>query len=332
MMQSVTRRHLLELGGGAAALLLPGASLAATDPAKLEQLVFAGPPAPPSIYLAHMAENPALKRFAKTTSFKQWRSPDMLISQVMNRDIHVGGTPSNVAAMLYNKGAGIRLLDITTWGVLWLVTRDPAIKSFGDIKGKELLSFFRGGMPDITLRYLAKKQGLEAGTDFKVNYASNPLQTMKLFMAGKAQTAILPEPAATAAEIKSRLTGKPVTRIDLQQVWGEVTGRAARIPQAGTLIQEKLALERPDILAAVKQAGIDGVAMMNDDPAQSAAIGVKAFGLNTPIITKAMKNVTMKRLSGADAREELEFFYRALMELSPKLVGGKLPDDAFYLD
>lgn len=333
-MSRFSRRDFLSIGGGAAMMsVLPGVCLldAAAKGKARKELVFSGPPAPPSIYLAHLAQQAEMKAHAQSTRFLQWRSPDMLISQVLNGQSHVAATPSNVAAMLYNKGAKIKLLDITTWGVLHLLTRRNDIKKFTDLKGKDLQLFFRGGMPDITVQYLALKLGLKPGVDIKMNYSSNPLQLMKMFMLGRVETVILPEPAVTAAKMGSRMAGMPLHSIDIQSVWKQVTGRS-HTPQAGTLVHTDLIDTNPELVTAIK-AGIESsVNWMNDKPEEAAQLGSEQFGLPVKIISIAMKNVKMERVSAAKSREELEFFFKALMELSPKLVGGQLPDDGFYLD
>lgn len=328
----LSRRDLLTLGGQAAALsLLPGIARAETPASPvLDKLTFAGPPAPPTIYLAHLTNQPAMKAHAKATHFTQWRSPDMLISQIANNQIQVSATPSNVAAVLYNKGIRIKLMDITTWGILHLVTRRKDIKSLADIKGKELVLFFRGGMPDIVTRYLAGKLGVDLAKDVRINYATDPLLALKMFMGGKTETAILPEPAATAAVLQSRMIGKPVSRLSLQDTWTEVTGRK-RIPQAGTMIAADIAEDNPALLKDVKTGIAASLNWMNTKPDEAAKLGATAFGLKAPIIRKAMENVHMQYVPADEARADLEFFYKALMELSPKLVGGKLPDDKFYL-
>jgi NitT/TauT family transport system substrate-binding protein len=330
-MTEFTRRALLS-GGSASAMALatPGGSLFAADVQKpLSKLIFSGPPAPPTIYLAHLAATQSMKAQADEIDFKTWMSPDVLIAQVLNAQVHVGATPSNTAATLYNKGARIALLDITTWGVLHVLTRRDDVKSFTDLKGKSLLSFFRGGMPDIVMRYMAKKLGFDLVQEVKLSYATNPMLAMNLFLAGKAETVLLPEPAATAVELRSRLAGRPLNRIDVQRVWTEITGRP-RTPQAGTLIQRDLIESRPELAQAVK-AGIGAsVEWMNKQPDEMAKFGAAQFGLPAPIIKKSLQNVRMEWVPAREAREELEFFFEALMELSPALVGGKLPDDNFY--
>lgn len=327
-MTILTRRTTLQLLGGSTVAAAIGAPVMA---ANATELGMAGPPAPPTLYLSHMMTQPEIISMADTVKFQQWRSPDMLTAMMSNGQVQVAATPSNTAAILYNKGVKIQLLDITTWGVLHLITRRDDIKGLPDLKGKSLMSFFRGGMPDIVTRYLAGKQGLDLDRDVDLSYASTPMEGMQLFMAGKAETIILPEPAVTAAMLKSKMVGQPLNSISLQDVWTEVTGRT-RMPQAGTLVLSDWADENPEKLAQIKTSIARSIDWMNTEKDACAALGAKEFGLPVPIIRKSLDKVHMERVSAAEAREELEFFFTALSEQSPKLIGGKLPDGGFYQD
>jgi len=326
-----TRRNTLQMLGGTSAALAVANPLQAFVGAELDVLGLAGPPAPPTLYLSHMMSQPKVMAMAKSVKFQQWRSPDMLIAMMTNAQVQVAATPSNTAAILYNKGVKIKLLDITTWGVLHLITRRDDIKGLPDLKGKKVMSFFRGGMPDIVTKYLGMKQGIDIGKEVEMTYASTPMEALQMFLGGKAETIILPEPAVTAAMLKSKMVGQPLNSFSLQDVWEEVTGRG-RMPQAGTLVQSEWADKNPERLAQVKESIASSIEWMNTMKDEAAALGSKEFGLPAPIVRKSLENVHMERVSAAEAREDLEFFYSALSELSPKLIGGKLPDADFYLD
>ncbi|PIE16927.1 MAG: hypothetical protein CSA68_00320 [Rhodobacterales bacterium] len=317
--------------GGASAVAAVSGPLQAFQGAELDVLGLAGPPAPPTLYLSHMMRQPKVKALAKSVKFQQWRSPDMLIAMMTNGQVQVAATPSNTAAILYNKGVKIKLLDITTWGVLHLLTRRDDIKGLPDLKGKKLLSFFRGGMPDIVTQYLGMKQGIDITKEVDVSYASTPMEALQMFLSGKAETVVLPEPAVSAAQIKSKMVGQPVNTLNLQQVWEEVTGRG-RMPQAGTLVQSEWAEKNPERLAQIKESIGSSIEWMNTMKDEAAKLGSQEFGLPAPIVRKSLDKVHMERVSAAEAREDIEFFFNALSELSPKLIGGKMPDAGFYLD
>nr|WP_297314092.1 hypothetical protein [Thauera sp.] len=107
--------------------------------------------------------------------------------------------PTNVAANLYNRGAKLQLINVSTWGVLWLVSRDPALKSLADLRGKELAMPFRGDMPDIVLQLLAEQQGMDVRKDLQLRYVASPVDAMQLLVMRRVDHALLAEPAASMA-------------------------------------------------------------------------------------------------------------------------------------
>ncbi len=128
---TLSRRHALAL---LAAPLAAAPALGVA--AALPQITLAGPPAIVSAPLIHMAETGALKDAAQRTVFTAWRDPDQLRMMAMGGKADVLAMPSNVAANLFNRGAGVTLLNISTWGALWIVTRDAQRKTLADFKGE----------------------------------------------------------------------------------------------------------------------------------------------------------------------------------------------------
>ena len=94
------------------------------------------PPAAVSTPLIHMIDSGALKDIADHVEFQTWKDPDQLRVLVLGGKADFVAMPSNVAANLYNRGVGLRLLNISTWGVLWMVSRDKTAKTLSDFKGQ----------------------------------------------------------------------------------------------------------------------------------------------------------------------------------------------------
>ncbi|MCZ2407823.1 MAG: ABC transporter substrate-binding protein, partial [Burkholderiales bacterium] len=163
--------------------------------APLPQITLAGPPAIVSAPLIHMAETNALQGVAQRTVFTSWRDPDQLRMMAMGGKADVLAMPSNVAANLYNRGAGVALLNISTWGALWVVTRDAQRKALAAFKGEEIAVPFRGDMPDIVLQLLAARQGLDPLRDFRIRYVPTPMEAMQLLITRRVSHALLSEPA-----------------------------------------------------------------------------------------------------------------------------------------
>lgn len=324
----LSRRTLMSTGLSALAAGLARPAWAAP----LDTLVLAGPPAPPSLYLAHMARQEALQPFAKTVRFESWKSPDQLRAGVLSGNYQVAATPVNVAAMLHRKGVPVRLLDVTVWGILSILSTDPGIGSIADLKGRELAVPFRGDMPDLVLTVLLHRAGLVPGRDVRITYVGTPFEGVQLFIARRVASVLLPEPASTAALMRGRALGlAPRRAIDLQEAWAKLVGGSGRIPQAGTLVQAKLAAERPELVAALRQGAQAAIAWIGASRADAARLGAELFGLDAEIVLQSLKSTPLAWRSAHEARGEIERFYSTLAEIDPAVIGGGLPDGTFYL-
>ncbi len=315
---------------GAAALggMLPQAAHAAA----LRKLVFAGPPAPLCMPLSHCAAQARLRELVPEITMQLWRTPDILRTWVVSGEVHVAMVPANVAANLYNKGVAIRLLDVQNGGVLSILTTDSTIDTFTDLAGKTLMTFYRGDTPDTIIRYLATIQGMKPDTDLRLEYAESPMQGLKLFLSGRCASVLLPEPAATSAMVKAAEQNITVRRIAIQDVWESATGSKLLIPLGATVCQESLAQEHPEVVAAVVDGLGQAVDWIEAHPAEAARQFAPLFAMQPQIVEKSLRSFAIKRTLARDARKDLEFYYGALMSISPKLVGGELPDNGFYVN
>lgn len=326
----LSRRQVLAV---LAAAGLPAVALAAP---RLPRITLSGPPAIVSAPLIHMAETHALAGVAEQTIFTSWRDPDQLRMMAMGGKADVLAMPSNVAANLFNRGAGVTLLNISTWGALWLVTRDGQRKTLADYKGEEIAVPFRGDMPDIVLQLLAAKQGLDVQKDFRIRYVPTPMEAMQLLITRRVSHALLAEPAVSLALRKTQsfpigLIAPDLHRgADLQQEWGRVFARKPRIPQAG-IAAVGTVRQQPEVLAAVEKAYAQSLTWCHAHPMECGAMMAKHIDLLTPeAVADAIAVSQLDAVPAAAARPELEFFFNQLMARNPALVGGKLPANAFY--
>lgn len=298
----------------------------------MDQLTIYGPPAGPSIALAHLAQSGALKNHVKKVKFQVWRSPDQLRAGVLSGKMAITGTPSYVAANLFNRGVDVHMGSIVTWGLLYLMSRKGKVSSIKDLKGETILMPFKNDMPDLVFRAMAAKAGMKPGRDFKLHYVGTPPHAMKMMVAGKAQMVVLPEPAATGSMMLGMKNGIKITRaLDLQKEWGRTIGGASKIPQAGMMISGKLAKERPELVDAFNAAMIQSGRWVRNNPASAASIGATYLGLKAPIIERSIPFSNIDVKSGIESRSELERFYSVLKGMSPAIIGGKLPAARFYI-
>lgn len=318
-----------------AALLSVGAHAAGE---RLPKLVLSGPFAAVSYPLIHMVESGALKEVAEVVEFRPWKDPDQLRALVLDSKSEADfvAMPTNVAANLYNRGVKLQLLNVSTWGVLWMVSREPNLKTLADFKGKEIVMPFRADMPDIVFAVLTEKQGLNVKRDFKLRYVGSPLEAMQLMITRRADHALLAEPAVSVALRKTksfpvRLVAPELYRsVNLQEEWGRVFQREARIPQAGIAVLGR-ALGDPVLIDKFQRAYAASLAWCEKNPDDCGQLVARRVAMLTPEgVADSVRVDNAVFVTAKEARAELEFFFGLLHAREPNLIGGKLPDAGFY--
>jgi len=303
---------------------------------KLPRLVLAGPMASVSNPLIHMAESGALADIADQVEFQLWRDPDQLRVMALDGKADVLAMPVNVAANLYNRGAKLRLLNVSTWGVLWMVSREEGLKTLADFRGKEIAMPFRGDMPDIIFNLLAEGQGIDVRKEIKLRYVATPVDAMQLLVMRRVDHALLAEPAVSMALRKthsfplSAIAPELYRSVDLQQEWGRVFKREARIPQAGIALMASVK-DRPDIVARIEAEYARSLEWCKANAARCGELVAEHVDMLTPeAVADSVAVGQMQAVSARAARTEVEFLYEHLRRKTPALIGGKLPPDDFY--
>ncbi|WP_028615064.1 ABC transporter substrate-binding protein [Halopseudomonas pelagia] len=300
------------------------------------QLVLAGPPASVSYPLIHMVESGSLSDLAPDIKFVLWTNPDQLRALVVGKQADFIAAPTNVAANLYNRGADITLLNVSGWGSLWMVSRNPNMNTLADFKGEEVAIPFRADMPDIVFSFLVEQQGLDPGRDFSLRYTSTPLDALQLLIMRQVDHALLAEPAVSMALLKTRslpvsLVAPELFRsVNLQEEWGRLQNSDARMPQAG-LVASGAIRGDPQILRRFEEAYAQSNAWCFEHSKECGEMVARHIGLlSAAAVTDSLQVVPRHLTSAIMARPELEAFFQLLLDRQPASVGGKLPKVGFY--
>jgi NitT/TauT family transport system substrate-binding protein len=318
--------------GGALTLPLLGAAASRALAEPLAELTLWGPPAGPSITLAHAAASGALSSIAGNVSFKAWRNPDEMRAGLTSGKMQAVVLPVQAAASLYNRGFKLKLLNVMTKGLLYVISTDPGVAGIPGLKGKRLAVPFRHDTPDLVLARLLVHYGLAAGTDLAVETVGSPVEAIQLLLADRVDAVLAPEPAISAAIIRGQAAGKTVARVvDIQKVWGEVSGGEPVLPQAGLAVTDAFAEANPGIADALQEALEKAAASVNADPQTAAAHAAPALELPPPVIAASVATSNLVALRASAARAQIESMLTTLSDADPALIGGKLPDDGFYL-
>lgn len=338
-MKTLNRREFVRLSGTVGGTVLlgslfgcsPAAPSAAPDHS-LARLLIQGPASPPTLPLAYLVHADLLGSVVPATGFEIWKNPDELRGRVVAGQAHLSGTPTYVAANFYNRGVPVRLLNVTTWGTLYVLTTDPGVTEWADLKGRELYAPFKGDMPDLVFRYLALENGLNPAADMHIHYVASPTEAVQMLLSDRTDIAVIPEPAATSAQMRGRGEGIEVRRaLNLQQEWGRITGGPPRMPQAGTLALPALVQDHPQVVSRFQAALSEAVDWVNANPAAAAELATAYFpGIQAPMVERSLGHTHLEFQTAAAVRDELQDFFARLATLSPEIIGGALPDADFY--
>lgn len=259
-------------------------------------LEIAAPKAPPSI--------PLLAMEGVDVRFYQDVSTEM-VPNIIKKEGELYLLPVNVAATLYNKGMDIKLVGVTSRGLLSFLSN--RLDSIEELDGEKLYIGGQGSSPDVVTRNILETRGISP----EINYRSST-EIAKLAMAGRIENFILPEPLATMVLSKNR----KIKRVaELKNLW-----KGGEIPQVGIFVAGKVYEEkRKEVAEFVKdyRKALDEKEkrdlLKKAKEEFSMGMSIEALGESVGYM-----NLTMDRGCKASVENYLE------------ILGIKLPGDEFY--
>lgn len=294
-----------------------------------ERLVIWGAPALISISLA-FAVNEGLARKSKDLKLNIWKSPDQLRAGFASGDFILCAAPSNVGINLAHQGLDVKMLNILTNGLNYIMSKDEKIQSLKDLEGKRLIVPFKNDMPDIILNALCLKMGVER-SKINIDYVSHPAQAAQLFIADSQFDAVLSqEPLASALTLMAKKNGISVYRqIDLQKLWQEAFGM--KVAQAGLIVKGSFYEQNKEFFELLHKDLQNAVNWIHSNQDSAAALGSKYLPTPQAAIKLAIKHSNMVCLKTSEISDDLMKFYKIIFDINPQFLGGKMPDESLFL-
>ena len=302
-------------------------SLNASEVEKVEKITLSGPMASVSHPLLHLIDTNALSDIANKVEFILWKNPNELRALTLRRRADFIAIPTNVAANLYNKGVDVKLLNVSVWGILGMITRDKTKKTIADFKGCEIAMPFRADMPDIIFEEIAKKNGLNPKKDFKLRYVSSPIDAMQMLILRRVDHALLAEPAISMALRKTKSFPLKLIAPDLyrssnlQKEWGEMFKIEGKIPQAGMIMVGK---QNDYVVKRFNEEYAKSLKWYKSHPKEAGELVEKHMPMLSALaVEDSINYVQLDNVSAKDSKKDLDFFLGVLKKRSEERRVGK---------
>ena len=293
-----------------------------------EKTIYVGAPkAPPVLPVLRMIETNALGKDYKI-DIKVWDSPEVLIAMVQGKEAQFFSFPIPVISKLYNKGLNVKLMNINTWGVTSLISKDPTVKSWRDLKGKTLYIVLKSSSPDAYTHYFLDKEGLKEKRDYNAVYA-NKAEIINIVAAGKADNAIMIEPDTTAILAKN-----PNFKIivNFEEEWQKYKGDKSSIPTAGFGVIGEVAEKDPELVKKFNEEYAKALQWVKENPEEAGKLAKEKLGMDAEVIKKSIPKMGLNFVHAQDAKKTLNEYYKIMKDYDPKNIGGKVPDENLYLN
>ena len=147
--------------------------------------------------------------------------------------------PSNAAVKICSESNDYQLFSVNVYGLLYVVgTRQ--VTTLQELCQNTVYSIGLGNTPEYVMKKILDVNNVDYANTF--NYIADGTTAVQLVLGGKAEFALLGEPAVTNLIEKAAEKGKTVYRLfDLQQLWQQATNSAQQgYPQAALIVKKSL--------------------------------------------------------------------------------------------
>lgn len=323
-------------------------------PKQVRAGVLNGPSGIPCAYLIENKDSFGIKNL----TFENFTSAQTELPKLLKGEIDIGFLPPNAAAKVFNAGNGaVVCLGITGNGNLFVISKKSGVHALESLRGKTVQCAGQGATPEYMLKYLLSKRNIpinmnsqdlnslqapqnhqipenskttgnsqNSGNAVTLDFSIPNANIAAALISDKIEYALVPEPFATVAEIKS----PDIKRVlDIQQLFAHQNGGS--YPMTLLVANAKFAKSNKSTVEKFIQAYKQAFEWTVKNPSHAGALAEKnKLGLNAKIVEKAIPNAAFTWKNAAEGRTEIESLLSIFLENAPEAVGGKLPTDEFY--
>ncbi len=248
--------------------------------------------------------------------------------KLMQGEYDIAAIPTNLAASLYQKSQGkVKVIAVNTLGVLYIVTKNGAVDSVDDLKGKTILASGQGTIAEYALNYVLESNDLVIGEDVTIEFATEHAESVTKALTGNYDAVLLPEPFVSQISTKDPSFS---VGINITKEW-EKTGDCT-LTMGCIAVNAKFYEKNKDAVKKFLADYSESVNYVNANIEDAAALIESHNIMPAAVAKKAIPNANIVCYTGAEMKSALSSCYKVLFEQNAKIIGGQMPGDDFYVD
>ncbi len=251
-----------------------------------------------------------------------WETADTLLAQIQKKQAQFIALPLNMGANLYAKGMPLQLIQVNTFGSMFLVSTDDKIQKLEDLAHQTIFVPSQGGPPDILTNYLITQNNIPG---VKLSFV-NLTEIGQQLASGAIQHVVIPEPLLSI--VQANLQTDLHIAINFEEVWQKQFSK--QLPQTGIFVNKAWASSNQHAIKQFQALSEQAITDLYQQPDVSLPLLSNFFKSNEKIMKSALTNSSLHFQTAQQARNETEAYFKILLEIAPDSIGGALPNEDFY--
>lgn len=258
--------------------------------------------------------------------FKESKSADKLVDNIKDGKLDIAILPANYGCIAYNETDGaVKVIDISAYNVLYLVSTDDSIKSADDLIGKNIYITENDDISKLTLEFYLNCNGIKL-KDVSLKFQSDANDVTKAVLEDDKAVGLLKQPFVTDATVKNERL-KVVT--DLGK---EFRNMRKSVVSSISIVRKDFLEENPELVENYLIDHSNSATMIDIEISPELAKKVVSLGIidenSDPM--RVIPECEVTSTTGEIMKNDLSSYYEMLYMLDKSTIGDKIPDDNFY--
>ncbi len=308
-------------------------SLVACQKTEIESVTIYAPDGAPSLAIAKIIND---GKIGDTTVTSVITTGEDVVAKAVSGQADIAVLPTNAAAKVFNLTSGNYLMfSVNVFGVLYVVGTEQ-LTDIAQLKGKSIQSIGLGNTPEYVFKRVLAHNELSVGTDgVTIEYQTDATAIIPLVLAGKANFAVLGEPAVTNLIQKASQKGITVYNLfDLQQLWSDAIGTdTVGYPQACIIVKKDLLADSPFVSALDKALKNNNKFLMDNANTLATLMAQHGSTLTVTYTADLLERCNVNYVRANAIKQDIETYLKefGFVENSSK-PANNLPGDGFYFE